>query len=356
MPTLDPEVVDVRADEQLDLTRLEPWLRANLPSATGPLTVHQFGGGHANLTYLLQFGTGEFVLRRPPLGPVAPTAHDMAREHRVLRRLVDAFPLAPRSYALCTDPAILGVDFHVTERRHGIVIRRHLPTALLDHPERNHRLGCMMVDVLADLHQVDPAAVGLHDLGRPEGVLQRQLDGWGRRWLSAKDRDIPNIERILQWLTSRVPRTQATTLLHNDYKLDNLLVDASDHTTPVAVLDWDMTTRGDPLMDLGYLLNFWNEAGDDPRWHLVAHMPTHHPDFPTRNEVVERYAQRSGLDLEPVRWYLVFGVFKLIVIIQQIFIRYQRGQTEDQRFAHYDERVLDLARKGMELARRKRPG
>lgn len=350
VPTLpDPEVIAVRADEQIDLSRLEPWLRGHLPDTEGDLTVRQFGGGHANLTYLLQFSHAEYVLRRPPLGPVAPTAHDMAREHQVLARLGEAFPLAPRSFVLCTDVAVLGVNFHVMERRHGIVIRSDLPATLKRRPDLNQRIGDMVVDVLTDLHQVDPDTVGLGELGRPEGFVERQLDGWRHRWHAAKDQEVNDVDRVLSWLEQHIPPPQATSLLHNDYKLDNLMVEAHDPTTPVAVLDWDMTTRGDPLMDLGYLLNFWNEADDDPKWHSVSQMPTHHQGFPTRAEVVERYACRSGLDLNHIAWYHVFGVFKLVVIVQQIYIRYQRGQTQDQRFAHYDDRVKNLARKGVEL-------
>jgi aminoglycoside phosphotransferase (APT) family kinase protein len=345
----DPEVIAVRTDEQLERSRLEPWLRGHLPDAEGPLTIRQFGGGHANLTYLLQYGDTEYVLRRPPLGPIAPTAHDMRREHRVLVRLGEAFPLAPHSFALCTDHTILGVDFHVMDRRRGIVIRRELPTRFDGQPQLNLRIGNMLVDVLADLHQVDPVAVGLGDLGRPEGFVRRQLEGWGRRWHAAKDQDLVDVDRMLRWLDATIPTTQVTALLHNDYKLDNLMVDAADPATPVAVLDWDMTTRGDPLMDLGYLLNFWNEAGDDPRWHQVSRMPTNHDGFPARADVIERYARRTGLDLADVAWYHVFGVFKLVVIIQQIYIRFLRGQTQDPRFAHYDERVRDLAGKGAQL-------
>lgn len=350
MPTLpDPEVIAVRADEEIDLSRLDPWLRSHLPDTNGPLTVRQFGGGHANLTYLLKFADTEYVLRRPPLGPIAPTAHDMAREHRVLMRLADAFPLAPRSYILCTDVVVLGVNFHVMERRHGVVIRSDLPETLRGRPDQNQQIGNMVVDTLTDLHQVDPSAVGLGELGRPAGFVERQLDGWRHRWHTAKDQEINDVDRVLRWLETNVPPPQATALLHNDYKLDNLMVAAHDPTIPVAVLDWDMTTRGDPLMDLGYLLNFWNEADDDPKWHSVSQMPTHHKGFPTRAEVVERYARRSGLDLDHIAWYHVFGVFKLVVIVQQIYIRYQRGQTQDQRFAHYDDRVKNLARKGVEL-------
>ncbi len=348
-PISDPEVIAVRADEQLDVARLEPWLRAHLPDATGPFALRQFGGGHANLTYLLQFGAREYVLRRPPLGPIAPSAHDMQREHRVLARLGEVFPLAPRSYALCTDPAILGVDFHVVERRRGTVIRQELPEQFADDPALNRRIGHMVVDVLADLHQVNPVSVGLETLGRPDGFIQRQVDGWDRRWHAAKDQEIADVDHMLRWLKAAMPTAQATALLHNDYKLDNLMVDTDDLATPVAVLDWDMTTRGDPLMDLGYLLNFWNEVDDDPRWHYVSRMPTNHAGFPTRAEVVARYAERTGLNVDAIAWYHVFGVFKLVVIVQQIYIRYLRGQTQDRRFAGYDERVRDLARKGVVL-------
>ena len=187
----DPEVMAVRSDEQLDLARLEPWLRANLPDATGPLTLQQFGGGHANLTYLLQFDDTEYVLRRPPLGPIAPTAHDMRREHRVLARLGEAFPLAPPSYALCIDPEILGVDFTSWSAGTASSSRSELPASLEGRPELNRRLGEMIVDVLADLHQVDPGSVSLGDLGRPEGFAERQLDGWSRRWHAAKDKRWP---------------------------------------------------------------------------------------------------------------------------------------------------------------------
>ena len=345
----DSELIDVRVDETLDCSRLTPWLRAHVPGANGPFTVRQYGGGHANLTYLLKFSHASFVLRRPPLGPVAPSAHDMQREHRVLRRLGEVFPLAPRSYVLCTDPEVLGVDFHLMERRHGTVIRAELPPTLQTQPDTNRRIGHMIGDVLAELHRVSPESVELGTLGRPEGFVQRQLTGWSHRWEQAKDQESSDADEVMRWLAADVPRPQRTALLHNDYKLDNLMVSFDDPAIPIAVLDWDMATRGDPLVDLGYLLNFWNEVGDDPRWHQVSRMPTNHAGFPTRAEVVERYAAQTGLDLDRITWYHVFGVFKLMVIVQQIYIRYLRGQTQDQRFACYGERVRNLARKGTVL-------
>ena len=338
----DPELIDVRPDEQLELERLEPYLRSHLPGAEGPLELRQFGGGHANLTYLVRFGELEYVLRRPPLGPVAQTAHDMQREHRVLAGLSRVFPLAPASYLLCTDPGIIGADFHVMERRHGTVIRTELPPRWHRNPQLARRIGNMIVDVLAELHAVDPKAAGLGDLGRPEGFVSRQLAGWARRWSAAKDRDYPRMQAILHWLERGVPESRQVSLLHNDFKLDNMMVQANDPGTAGAVLDWDMCTRGDPLMDLGYLLNYWGEAGDNPAWLAASSMPTWHEGFPTRDETIERYAARTGFDMDHVHWYHVFGIFKIVVIVQQIYIRFLRGQTQDQRFAAFGERVAAL--------------
>ncbi len=350
MPDDDPELIEVRADERFEPKRLEHWLRGRLPDAEGPMRVRQFRGGHANLSYLLRYPEREFVLRRPPLGPVAPSSHDMAREHRVLSALPDAFPLAPRSYVLCDDPAIIGAPFHVLERRPGIVIRTELPEAIRGRPELNRGIGEMIVDVLAALHLVDPAAVGLDGLGHPEGFARRQLEGWTRRWHAAKERENAEFDRVVEWLRQELPDSPTVSLLHNDYKLDTMMVDAANPAQATAVLDWDMCTRGDPLMDLGYLLNFWVEAGDDPAWREAAAMPTWHPGFASRSQAIERYGRRTGFDLERIRWYQVFGIFKLTVVLQQIYIRFVRGQTQDQRFADMDQRVATLADKAAALA------
>ena len=347
-PPRAPELIDIRPDEELDLGRLEPWLRAHLPAADGELTVRQFGGGHANLTYLVRFGEREYVLRRPPLGPVAPTAHDMRREHRVLARLGACYPLAPTSFALCADPAVIGADFHVMERRHGFVIRRELPPDVADDPGLARRLGEMLVDGLAALHRVDPRAVGLDDLGRPEGYVPRQLAGWTARW-AATGRELPAMDRIAAWLRAGLPPQQAATLVHNDYQIENVLVAAADPATAAAVLDWDMCTRGDPLMDLGYLLNCWNDPDDDPSWCGLSPAPGCAPGLPTRNELVERYARSAGFDVEHAHWYHIFGVFKLAVVLEQIHVRFRRGQTRDARFAALGKRVEGLAAKGLAL-------
>ena len=346
----DPELIDVRPEETLDVSSLEPWLRTHLPSTDGTLTVRQFPGGHANLTYLVSFGPTDYVLRRPPRGPIAPTSHDMSREHRVLARLGEAFPLAPRSFALCQDTSVIGADFHVMERRHGLVIRSALPDRLAGAPSAVRRLSEMIVDTIADLHAVDPGRVGLADLGRPVGFVARQLSGWSRRWQAAKDRDLPSVDRLIGWLHEQTPASHVTSLLHNDYKLDNILLDADDFVTAAAVLDWDMCTQGDPLMDLGYLLNVWIEPDDPPAWRENTAMPSYEDGFLTRDEVVARYAERTGFDVSGILWYYAFGVFKLMVILQQIYIRFLRGQTQDPRFADLGRRVEALANKGAAIA------
>ena len=334
----------------LDTTRLLPWLRDRLPGADGVPEVWRFIGGHANLTYLLRYGAAEYVLRRAPLGPVPPGAHDMRREHLVLSRLYDSYPLAPRSFLLCEDEAIIGAIFLVAERRRGMTIRNELPPGLLGRPERNRVLGENVIHALADLHLVDPAQVGLEALGQPEGFVARQLAGWTRRWNAALDRERPETGALLEWLQARIPQSRQVCLLHNDYKLDNVLLSLADPATPVAVLDWDMCTRGDPLMDLGYLLNYWAEKDDKAEWIAAASMPTWHDGFPTRDEAIAIYAARTGFDVGALGWYRVFAVFKLAVILQQIFIRYLRGQTTDARFADFGGRIDVLLRKAEALA------
>jgi aminoglycoside phosphotransferase (APT) family kinase protein len=274
----------------------------------------------------------------------------MAREHRVLAELWRVYPLAPRSYLLCQDEAVIGAPFHVLERRHGIVIRTDLPARFQGDPGLARRIGESVVDALAALHKVDPAAAGLGDLGRPEGFVERQLAGWTKRWHAAKEADDPRLDAVVAWLDAQRPPSGPVSLLHNDPKLDNMIVAADDPARAVAVLDWDMCTRGDPLMDLGYLLTFWGEAGDPDAWIMAASMPTWREGFPSRQEAIRRYAEATGFDLGAAAWYHVFGTFKIAVVLQQIYIRYLRGQTQDRRFAVFGARVAALIDKAAKLA------
>src|SRR4051812_5808736 len=302
-PSLESaELIEQRLDERLDINRLEPYLRERLEGAEGPLSVRQFFGGKANLTYLLRFGAHEFVLRRPPLGPVPPGAHDMRREHRVLSVLHRCFKLAPRSLLLCEDESVIGAVFVIEERRHGFVIRDDIPPEFAGRPDLNRRIGEALIDALADLHLVPPDAVGLGDLGRPEGYVGRQLQGWSRRWYQAQggeqaERSAASMAPVLDWLGAHLPQSGAASLLHNDYRLDNCLLDSSDPERIEAVLDWDMCTQGDPLADLGYVLNYWVESADPHEWREIAAMPTWRDGFPSRAEAIARYAARTGFEV-----------------------------------------------------------
>jgi aminoglycoside phosphotransferase (APT) family kinase protein len=347
----DPDVAPVRAGEELPTEKLEPYLRERLPGARGPLTVLQFPHGHANLTYLLRFGDREFVLRRPPFGPVAPKSHDMAREYRVLSKLSPHFAPAPRAYLFCPDASIVGAIFVVMERRRGLVIRGHVPPEIDRFEDGRRRASFAMIDAIADFHDVDYRAIGLADLGRPEGFAERQVRGWKERWERAKDVELPLFDEVHAWLVAHLPSQPASSLVHNDLKFDNVMLDPENPDHVVAFLDWDMTTLGDPLVDLGTLLGYWVEAGDPPERGATLAV-TAQPGFPKRREIAERYAERRKLDVSSLRWYEAFAIWKTAVVLQQIYIRFVRGQTQDARFAGMGSRVAVLVRIAADVAGR----
>jgi aminoglycoside phosphotransferase (APT) family kinase protein len=342
LPEPGADTIEVRTDEKFDEPRLADYLRDRLEGAVGPLRVRQFGGGTANLTYLLEYEPCQYVLRRPPLGPLAPSSHDMAREHRVLAVLYAAFPPAPRAFLFCDDPGVIGAPFFVMERRRGVVVRRQLPPAFAAIPDAALRMSRAFVDALADLHAVDYAALGLESLGKPAGFLERQIEGWSGRWEKARLEEIADMAWVHDWLRERCPKGGPASLVHNDYKLDNVMLAEDDPGRLVAVFDWDMATLGDPLSDLGCLLCYWSEPGDAPAFRGMAMMPTT-PGFPSREELVARYAARSGRDVRDIGFYHVLGLYRLAVIAAQIFIRFHRGQTRDQRFAAFGPLVSVVA-------------
>lgn len=339
----EDDLIAVRPDEQFDIAAVGSYLAERLDGASENLTVRQFAGGHANLTYLLTYENEvQYVLRRPPLGPVAPGSHDMSREHRVLKDLWRAFPQAPRSHLFCEDPTIIGAPFLIMERKHGVVVRKQVPEIFGGGLDRktNRSLSNVVIDTLADFHAVDPAGAGLADLGHPEGFLRRQIDGWTRRWHNAKETDSPVADELIRWLDSNIPASPPAALVHNDWRLDNMAVAADDPSTCVAVYDWDMCTQGDPLADLGTLLSVWYDKDEAPS--ELNPMPTRAPGFMNRTEAIERYARRADIDPAAINYYLVFGSFKMAVVVQQIYIRYVRGQTKDDRFAVMGEAATHL--------------
>lgn len=347
----------VRASEQLDWDALSRYVRERLSALLGegfnagaPLAVEQFPGGHSNLTYLLRFGAQEFVMRRPPFGPVPPKAHDMAREYRILEVVHPVYPLAPRPFLLCEDASIIGSVFYVMERRHGLVVRSTEPPELAERPAERRRTSVALVDALADLHRVDIEAHGLGALGKPYGFVLRQVRGWSERWKGAQTTELPEMDALAAWLMERLPpEPQRPTLVHGDFKLDNVMLDARDVGRIVGVFDWEMATVGDPLVDLGIFLAYWVHTATAAQRDAVASV-TNAEGWFTRGEILESYGERTGFDLSGVAFYEVFALFKLAVVLQQIFYRYYRGQTDDPRFAALDERVAWLARMATKLA------
>ncbi len=348
---ITPELAEVRPDERFDESQLAEHLRGHLRGSDGPLAVQQFARGKANLTYLLRFGepggpVTEYVLRRPPLGPVAPGSHDMEREYRVLSRLWRAFPLAARAFLFCDDESVIGAPFFVMERRRGVVVQGAVPPEFGngDDAASNRKLSEVVVDTLAEFHAVDPAEAGLDGLGWPEGFMDRQLGGWIARWNKARHEPNPLVEELADWLQKTQPPSPPATLLHNDWRLDNMAVDPDDPGVCVAVYDWDMCTRGDPFADVGTLMGCWFDPDEDSIF--LDPMPTRTPGFMTRGEAISRYGEKSGRDVSGMHWYVVFGTFKMGVILQQIYIRWLRGQTQDERFAtmgHDAARLFELA-------------
>ena len=336
---MSDETRPVRTGEQLDAARLEAYLRERL-QPSGAMELRQFAGGHSNLTYLVRFGDAELVLRRPPLGPVAPTAHDMAREYRWLSALHPVFPKAPRPLLLCEDASVIGAVFYVMERRKGRVVRHEDVAAWAARPEDCRRVSLALVDTLAELHRLDLQAHGLLHLGKPAGFVMRQVRGWSERWQRSKLDALPEMDELSAWLQERLPPDpEVPAIVHGDFKLDNVTLDREDAGRIVGVLDWEMCALGDPLVDLGILLCYWppSAPGERPKA-SDAH------GWLLRDEIVARYAERSGRDVSRVRYYETFALFKVAVVIQQIYYRYACGQTDDPRFKEFGPRVGALAR------------
>jgi aminoglycoside phosphotransferase (APT) family kinase protein len=337
------EARDVRDGERLDEGRLGDFLRDALQAPDAPLEVKQFRGGHSNLTYLVRLGDDEYVLRRPPFGAKIKTGHDMAREHRVLSALWKVYDKAPRAVLHCTDESVVGAEFYLTERARGFIPRRDFDEAHQPDEAGAAALCSTFVDALVELHAVDYEACGLGDLGRPDGFVERQVTGWTKRYAKAKTDDLADVDTVAAWLASNMPQSPTPTLIHNDFKYDNLVFDPDDLGKIRAVLDWEMCTLGDPLMDLGTSLAYWVEADDDWAMQAFRLCPTHIPGSYTRAQLAQAYGERSGRDVSQVVFYYVFGLFKVAVIAQQIYARFAAGKTEDPRFAAFIEGVRALS-------------
>ena len=331
----------VRKGEELNAKSLKAFFFENniIKNQESELNVVQFPGGYSNLTYSVEIEGKEYVLRRPPFGAIK-RGHDMGREYKVLSKLNPVFPKAPRTYIYTENNDILGAPFYMMEKVEGKIIRLHNVKKLNISENEFKIIAEAWLDTFVELHKVDYKSVGLEDLGRPEGYVERQVTNWGKQYIKAATDDIPPAEKVMKWLQENQPKKYNSTLIHNDFKYDNIVYDKNDWSNVIAVLDWEMCTLGDPLMDLGTSLSYWFTA-DDPDW-LTAGLPmtTGEPGNPSRTDVVELYEQKSGHTVDHLVFYYAYGLFKIAVIVQQIYYRYHKGYTQDERFAKLNKATM----------------
>jgi aminoglycoside phosphotransferase (APT) family kinase protein len=327
--------VSARAGEALDVAAVDAWLKPRVAGLVGTPEVTQYSGGASNWTYRLKYPGHDLVLRRPPAGTKAKGAHDMAREYRVQAALKPAYPMVPTMVALCQDESVIGADFYVMDRIPGLIPRARMPEGLRLDAAGNRELCLAVVDKLVELHRVDADAVGLQSLGKGPGYPRRQSEGWSDRYLKARTWNVPRFRRVREWLRERTPEDVATCVIHNDWRLDNVVLAAEDPTRVVGVLDWEMATLGDPLMDLGNALAYWVQSDDDFLMRSMRRQPTHLPGMLRRAEVVEVYLDRTGLRPHNWAFYEVYGLFRLAVIAQQIYYRYHHRQTRNPAFRNF---------------------
>ena len=323
----------IRKGEELDTARIEEFIKDSIPGLNGTLQINQFPKGHSNLTYLLTLGDREFVLRRPPFGRKAKSAHDMSREYRILKALRPVYRYCPEPFIYSEDEIIMGCPFYIMERIKGVILRRDFPANLILTPSQVRELYQKVLSIQYELHTIDYSSIGLENLGKPDGYVKRQVTGWSERYRAAKTPDAPDAEKVMTWLEEHMPAdSKKPGIIHNDFKLDNIVLDESNPLNVVGVLDWEMATIGDPLMDLGSSLAYWIQNNDHPDMQAIRMMPTNAEGAPTREELAGLYSELSGRKITNFDFYYCFGLFRLSVIAQQIYYRYYHGQTKDERF------------------------
>ena len=325
----------VRSGEELDIAAVDVWLKQALPGLQGLPQVTQYAGGASNWTYRLQYINDDLILRRPPAGTKAKSAHDMGREYRIQQALKPVFPLVPQMRAHCEDASVIGSEFYVMQRLAGIIPRKNLPRGVELPPERVRLLCTNVLDTLIALHRVDHRAAGLEGIGKGAGYAQRQIEGWSKRYRDARTWNVPRGDRIMRWLAANLPAQERICITHNDFRFDNVVLDPDDPTRIIGVLDWELATLGDPLMDLGNTLAYWVEAGDDFMAQGMRRQPTHLPGMLTRREVIAYYCGKMGFDAGDFSFHEVYGLFRLSAIAQQIYYRYHHGQTRNPAFKRF---------------------
>ena len=330
------ETKPVRCGEEINETSLGKFLQANFPEAKGEISIEQFPAGSSNLTYLIKIGAKEYVLRRPPHGNQVKSAHDMSREFSVLSKLSQIYKPAPEPLIYCNQVNVIGAEFYLMQRREGLIIRGKAPASLENSDELQRRVCDEFIANLARLHALDYKKAGLDGFGKPKGYVKRQVEGWTKRYFNAKTHENTELEKSIEWLNSGIPDSSEAALIHNDYKFDNIMLNPENPTEIVAVLDWEMATVGEPLMDFGTTLAYWMSAEAGEQMLSMPFNPKVLMQNISRKELAEMYAEKSGRDLSNILFYYVFGTFKVAVIAQQIYFRFVKGFTKDERFARFN--------------------
>jgi aminoglycoside phosphotransferase (APT) family kinase protein len=333
------ETKPVREGEEIDVHRLRGFLSSEFDLPDINIEIEQFPSGSSNLTYLIRTGDAEYVLRRPPFGNTVKTAHDMRREFKILSKLSAVYSPAPKPLLYCGDTSVIGSEFYLMERRRGLIIRGRSPIELMSSPTLQREVCESFIQNLAALHSLDPMDAGLSDLGNPDGYARRQVEGWSKRYFTAKTHELPELENVISWINKAIPAESGACIVHNDYKFDNIMLDPLDLTHITAVLDWEMATIGDPLMDLGTTLGYWMSADAGDEMLNMPFNPRVLMENISRTELVAMYAAASLRDVSNILYYYVFGTLKIAVIAQQIYARYLKGFTADERFANFDRFV-----------------
>lgn len=346
------EPIDVRKGEELDLTRLQPYLAQYNSDWDQEVKVRQFPGGFSNLTYALTIGDEELILRRPPFGAQIKGGHDMHREYLVQKQLYDDFGKVAKVFLYCGDDSIIGSEFYIMQRVIGRIIRGK--GVSLDQEKYYPLIAESWIDTLIELHKTDYHLAGLSELGKPKGYNRRQIEGWSRRYRKSQTDEVKVIETVMDWLNKSIPTEQAHTLIHNDYKYDNVIFDAEDWSKIKAVLDWEMSTLGDPLMDFGTTLGYWTEKEDLDHFDNLISLPTWKAGNPNRDQLIKIYENKSGFDLSNIVYFYAYGLFKTAVVVQQIYYRYFHGHTQDERFSQLNKAAEGFCFKALRAIQKNR--
>ena len=333
----------VRSGEELDWAALDRYLKKELPGLEGEPRVSQFAGGNSNLTYRLQYANDDLVVRRPPFGTKAKSAHSMSREYRIMKQLKPVYPTVPEVLCYSDDEAVIGSEFYVMRKVPGQLIKERIPSQW-GFTADDTRLFCRRFwEKLVELHAVDYEAAGLGSFGKPEGYVGRQISGWNGRFVKAQTPDVDGFVDVRQWLEATIPEESGRySILHGDYRIDNVVLDEDDPSQIRAVLDWEICALGDPLMDLGSALAYWIEENDPPQMKALLMQPSNALGMLTRREILDLYGEKTGLDTSEFNFYLVYGTWRVAVILQQIYYRFYHGQTADPRFRHFGAAVQNL--------------